>query len=138
MVTPKPGSPFVPSHQAVEILRHRLHRLGFPIDEPAARSVLESVLAVEMPRLGSPVVQTSLEIIRRAAEDALSALGRATTKPSHSTSGQHAKVASRRPVITRRPLDEAGDDQTPGLRRETHGEHSEHEGRPVFKRPRGR
>jgi hypothetical protein len=91
-----------------------------------------------MPRLGSPTVQTSLEIIRRAAEDALSALSRPTTKPSHSTSGQHAKVASRRPVITRRPLDEAHEDPTHGLRRPGHLDHSEHEGRPVFKRPRGR
>jgi hypothetical protein len=115
----------------------RLQRMGVSMSESAARSLLESVLAVEGPRLDAlarGTLQASLEAIRNAAEAALVAL---TGKPSGSSrrdyelsfppvseavavSEQRGKVPAPRP---------------PAARKE---DSDEEEARPVFKRRRGR
>jgi hypothetical protein len=140
MPSPDPQPGYKPSQEAVEILCERLQRMGVSMSEPSARSLLESVLAVEGPRLDAlarGTLQASLEAIRNAAEAALIAL---TGKPSGhtrrdyelsfppasqsvSTSGQRRRAASPRPVVSRK---EDGPEDL--------GE----EARPVFKGRRGR
>jgi hypothetical protein len=136
------GQPsYKPSHEAVEILRERLQRMGVSMSEAAARSLLESVLAVDGARLDAlarGTLEASLEAIRNAAEAAMIALtGKASganrrdyelsfppVSQSVSVSGQRRGVQSPRPVVS--PKQDGP-------------EHSEdEEGRPVFKRRRGR
>ena len=134
----RPG--YNPSQEAVAILCERLQQMGVSMSEPAARSLLEAVLAVEGPRLDAVArgtLQASLEAIRNAAEAALISL---TGKPSGSTrrdyelsfppasqsvstSGQRGRLPPPRPVVSRK---QDGPEQ------------SEEEARPVFKGRRGR
>jgi hypothetical protein len=110
------------------------------MSEQVARSLLESVLAVEGPRLDAVArgtVQASLEAIRNATEAALISLTETPSGPTRrdyelsfppasqsvSTSGQRRRVPSPRPVVSRK-------DDGP--------EHSDEEARPVFKGRRGR
>jgi hypothetical protein len=139
MPSSQPG--YKPSQEAVGMLCERLQRMGVSISEPAARSLLESVLAVEGPRLDAlarGTLQASLEAIRNAAEAALIAL---TGKPSGSprrdyelsfppvseavtASDQHGSKPAPRPAAARK---------------EERPEHlDDQEARPVFKRRRGR
>jgi hypothetical protein len=139
MPSPDAQPGYKPSQEAVAILCEKLQRMGVSMSEPAARSLLESVLAVEGPRLDAlarGTLQASLEAIRNAAEAAWISL---TGKPSGSTrrdyelsfppasqsvstSGQRGRLPPPRPVVSRK--------QDP--------EQSEEEARPVFKGRRGR
>ena len=80
----QPG--YKPSQEAVRILCERLQRMGVSMSEPSARSLLESVLAVEGARLDAlarGTLEASLEAIRNAAEAALIALtGRTQDEPN--------------------------------------------------------
>ena len=136
----QPG--YKPSLEAIGILRGTLQRMGVSMSEAAARSLLESVLAVDGARLDAlarGTLEASLEAIRNAAEAAMIALtGKASganrrdyelsfppVSQSVSVSGQRRGVQSPpRPVVS--PKQDGP-------------EHSEdEEGRPVFKRRRGR
>ena len=134
----RPG--YKPSQEAVGILCERLQRMGVSMSEPVARSLLESVLAVEGPRLDAVArgtVQASLEAIRNATEAALISLTETPSGPTRrdyelsfppasqsvSTSGQRGRLPPPRPVVSRK-------DDGP--------EHSDEEARPVFKGRRGR
>ena len=134
----QPG--YKPSQEAVAILCERLQRMGVSMSEAGARGLLESVLAVEGPRLDAVArgtLQASLEAIRGAAEAALIALTGAPSGPTRrdyelsfpptgqsvSTSGQRRRVPSPRPAVSRKK-------DVP--------EPSEEEARPVFKGRRGR
>jgi hypothetical protein len=71
----QPG--YKPSLEAIGILRGTLQRMGVSMSEAAARSLLESVLAVEGARLDAlarGTLEASLEAIRNAAEAALISL----------------------------------------------------------------
>jgi hypothetical protein len=140
-----PSSPaqpgYKPSQEAVEILCERLQRMGVSMSEPAARSLLESVLAVEGARLDAlarGTLEASLEAIRNAAEAALIALtGRApgTSRRDYELSfppaSQSVAVSGkRRGVQPPRPAASPKQDGPEYL--------EEEEGRPVFKRRRGR
>jgi hypothetical protein len=132
---------YKPSQEAIGILCERLQRMGVSMSESSARSLLESVLAVEGARLDAlarGTLEASLEAIRNAAEAALIALTGKAPGPTRrdyelsfppasqsvSTSGQRRRVPSPRPVVS--PKQDSP-------------EHSEEEeGRPVFKRRRGR
>ena len=128
---------YKPSQEAVGILCERLQRMGVSMSEPAARSLLESVLAVEGPRLDAltrGALQASLEGIRNAAEAALSSLTGAPRRDYElsfppvsepvSVSGQRRRAGSQRPVASRKePPPEDLEEEEP---------------RPVFKRRRGR
>ena len=141
MPSPDAQPGYKPSQEAVAILCEKLQRMGVSMSEPAARSLLESVLAVEGPRLDAlarGTLQASLEAIRNAAEAALISL---TGKPPGSTrrdyelsfppasqsvspSGQRRRVLPPpRPVVSRK---QDGPEQ------------SEEDARPVFKGRRGR
>lgn len=130
---------FKPSPEAVAILCDRLQRMGVSMSEPAARSLLEAVLAVEGPRLEAQArgsLQVSLEAIRRAADAALRSMTGAPADPPRrdyelsfppptepvTVSGQRRKVSPARPAA-RRDEPEPADEDKP---------------RPVFKRRRGR
>jgi hypothetical protein len=138
MPSPEAQSGYKPSDDAVEILCERLQRMGVSMSQPAARTLLESVLAVEGPRLDAlarGTLQASLEAIRNAAEAALIALtGKASgaarrdyelsfppVGQSVSVSGQRRRVPAARPVPP--PKKDGPEDE---------------EVRPVFKRRRGR
>ena len=129
---------YKPSLEAVATLCERLQRMGVSMSEPAARSLLESVLALEGPRLDAlsrGTVQASLEVIRNAAEAALRSLtGAPSGAPRRdyelsfpqasdpvSVSGQRRKVPPPRPAVSRK--EDPSDEDEP---------------RPVFKRRRGR
>jgi hypothetical protein len=135
----QPG--YKPSHEAVEILCERLQRMGVSMSESAARSLLESVLAVEGPRLDAltrGTLQASLEAIQNAAEAALIALTGEPSGPTRrdyelsfppvsqsvSASEQHRQVPSPQPVASGK---EDGPEPS-----------EEEEPRPVFRRRRGR
>ncbi len=116
------GPRFAPSPQGIALIRERLQRMGLPITEAAARSLVEEVLALEGPRLYAQAqgsLENSLEIIRDTAESALTALQEERSVPPVPA----AVSNDRRPVAARRPpeLPEELDDDEP---------------RPVFKRPR--
>src|ERR671938_209884 len=102
----RPG--YKPSREAIEILCERLQQMGVSMSEQAARSLLESVLAVEGQHLAAHLrrpFQESLEGIRNAADAALSPLtgpprrdyelSFAPPSESVSTSGQRRRLASR-------------------------------------------
>ena len=133
------------SPRAVEVLRERLMQMGVSLSEPNARRLLETVLALEGPRLESQVRITllaSLESIRSTAENALNALrGRPSepprrdyelsfppaAEPAPTVSGSRRKVPASRPPA--RPEVEPADPPTD----------ADDEGpRPVFRRRRGR
>jgi hypothetical protein len=135
----QPG--YKPSHEAVGILCERLQRMGVSMSEPAARSLLESVLAVEGPRLDAltrGTLQASLDAIRNAAEAALISLTGTPSGPPHRNyelsfppTGESVAVSLEDrqvpppPRMTSRNEDPAEEDE---------GE----EPRPVFRRRRGR
>jgi type IV secretory pathway VirB10-like protein len=147
MPGPETEPRYRPSPKAVEILCERLQQMGVSISESAARRLLETVLAIEGPRLDSQAhhtLQASIESIRRAAEDALNTLRGKPVEPPRrdyelsfppapepplTVSGQRRKVASSRPVPRPNPPREREN-----LRPDDSGE----EPRPVFKRRRGR
>jgi hypothetical protein len=140
MPSPDAQPGYKPSQEAVRILCEKLQGMGVSMSEPAARGLLESVLAVEGPRLDAlarGTLEASLEAIRNAAEAAMIAL---TGKPSGTTrrdyelsfpptgqsvasSGQRRRLPPPRPVVPRK---QDGPEQ------------SEEEARPVFKGRRGR
>ena len=116
------GPRFAPSPQGVAMIRERLQRMGLPVTEAAARSLVEAVLAVEGPRLYAQAqgnLENSLEIIRDTAESALTSLQEERSVPPVPA----AMINERRPMAARRPPDlpDKPDDDEP---------------RPVFKRPR--
>jgi hypothetical protein len=130
---------YKPGPEAVTFLCDSLLRMGVSISEPAARSLLEAVLAIEGARLDAQArsnVQASLEAIRKAADTALRSLAGAPADPPRrdyelsfppvsepaTVSGQRRKVSSPRPA-PRRPEPEPSDVEEP---------------RPAFKRRRGR
>jgi hypothetical protein len=139
----EPELKYRPSPKAVEILCDRLQQMGVSISESAARRLLESVLAIEGPRLDAQArstLEASVETIRRAAEDALNALHGKPGEPPRrdyelsfpaapepvAVSGQRRKVSAPRPAVRPSPsreADQLSDDDEP---------------RPVFKRRRGR
>jgi hypothetical protein len=116
------GPRFAPSPQGIAMIRERLQRMGLPVTEAAARSLLEAVLAVEGPRLYAQAqgnLENSLEIIRDTAESALTSLQEERSVPQVPA----ATKMNDRPMPPRRPpeLPDELDDDEP---------------RPVFKRPR--
>jgi hypothetical protein len=116
------GPPFAPSPQGIAMIRERLQRMGLPVTEAAARSLIEAVFAVEGPRLYAQAqgnLENSLEIIRDTAESALTSLQKERSVPPVPA----ALINDRRPPAPRRPP-ELPDDL------------DEDEPRPVFKRPR--
>ncbi|HEV2083736.1 MAG TPA: hypothetical protein VGR09_01525 [Gemmatimonadales bacterium] len=140
MPSPDAQPGYKPSQEAVRILCERLQGMGVSMSEPAARSLLESVLAVEGPRLDAlarGTLQASLEAIRNAAEAAWISLTGKPSGPTHrnyelsfppasqsvSTSGPRRRVPSPRPVVSRKQDGPVN---------------SEEEARPVFKGRRGR
>jgi hypothetical protein len=135
----QPG--YKPSQEAVEILCERLQRMGVSMSEPAARSLLESVLTVEGARLDAlarGTMEASLEAIRKAAEAALIAMtGRAAGAARRDyelsfppASKSVAVSGKRRGVQPPRPAASPKQEGPEYL--------EEEEGRPVFKRRRGR
>jgi hypothetical protein len=148
MPSPEPRPSYKPSQESVELLCERLQRMGVSMSEPAARSLLESVLALEAVRLDAltrGTLQASLEAIRKAADAALISLtgaapdllrrdyelsfpppAPAVPRPSEpvTASGQRRRAQQPRPAPVRRqdPPEESNDDEP----------------RPVFKRRRGR
>jgi hypothetical protein len=126
----EPGLTLSPSPQAIEIVRDRLHRAGYPITEAAARSLLEAVLGVEGPRMQAitrGIMHGSLETIRQTAEVALSALKESRPQP-------HDLVGAVRDHLSAEPRPFAA--QEKNLPGEEPGD-EEDDPRPVFKR-RGR
>jgi len=116
------GRLFAPSPQAIAMIRERLQRMGLPVTEAAARSLVEAVLTFEGPRLYAQAqghLENSLEIIRDTAESALTSLKEERSVPTIPA----AIVNDRRPVAPRRPP------EVPSVLEED-------EPRPVFKRPR--
>jgi len=116
------GPRFTPSPQGIAMIRERLQRMGMPVTDAAARSLIEAVLAFEGPRLYAQAqgnLENSLEIIRDTAESALTSLKEERSVPTIPA----AKINDRRPVVPRPPVE---------LREEL----DEDEPRPVFKRPR--
>ena len=115
------GPRFAPSPQGIAMIRERLQRMGLPVTEAVARSLVEAVFAFEGPRLYAQArgnLENSLEIIRDTAESALTSLKEERSTPVVPA----AMINDRRPVTPRRPpkvLDRLDD-----------------EPRPVFKRPR--
>ena len=134
------------SPRAVDILRERLQQMGVAMSEPNARRLLETVLALEGPRLESQariMLLASLESIRSTAEDALNALrGRPSevprrdyelsfppaAEPAPTVSGARRKVPGSRPPA--RPVVEPSDPAPVDV--------SDEGPRPVFRRRRGR
>jgi hypothetical protein len=118
----EPGPRFTPSPQGIAMIRERLQRMGLPVTDAAARSLVEAVLAFEGPRLYAQAqgnLENSLEIIRDTAESALTSLKEERSVPPIPA----PMINDRRPGAPRRPpeLPEEVEDDEP---------------RPVFKRPR--
>jgi hypothetical protein len=135
---------YKPSHEAVAILCERLQRMGVSMSEPAARSLLESVLAVEGPRLDAltrGTLQASLDAIRNAAEAALISLtGAPSGSPrrdyelSFPPTGESVAVSVEDRHVPA-PQQVASRKEDP---EEEEEEEDEDEPRPVFRRRRGR
>jgi hypothetical protein len=135
----QPG--YKPSHEAVGILCERLQRMGVSMSEPAARSLLESVLAVEGPRLDAltrGTLQASLDAIRNAAEAALISLTGMPSGPPHRNyelsfppTGESVAVSVEGRQVPPPPRMTSRNEDPP---EEDEGE----EPRPVFRRRRGR
>jgi hypothetical protein len=137
---------YKPSHEAVEILCERLQRMGVSMSEPAARSLLESVLAVEGPRLDAltrGTLQASLDAIRNAAEAALISLTgvpsgtpRRDYELSFPPTGQSVSASVEdRHVPSPHQMASRKEDRPEQQEEE---EEEEEEPRPVFRRRRGR
>lgn len=123
------GANLAPSSQAIAIVRERLERMGLPVSEPAARALLEAVLAVEGPRLHSQVrgaFENSLEIIRDTAESALGGGAERALSEVNERVERSDLVGGGRRSIAPRPLPELPDRDFD----------DDDEPRPVFKRPR--
>jgi hypothetical protein len=120
MARHEPGLTLSPSPQAIEIVRERLRRAGYPITEDAARSLLDAVLAIEGPRMQAitrGVVHGALETIRQTAEVALGAL-----REGRPETADLVGVARERVVADPRPYQadeepEEGDDPRPVFKR---------------------
>jgi hypothetical protein len=161
MPSHEPQLTYKPSPQAVEILCERLQRMGVSMSEAAARSLLESVLAIEGPRLDAlsrGTIQASLEAIRNATEAALVTLTGAVpgairrgyelsfppAPPAPdpvSVSGSRRRAAGPRPHAPRAPADEVPGPPPPSrrhAREDLDPGSAEEEPRPVFKPRRGR
>jgi len=126
------GPRFVPSPQGIALVRERLQRLGLPVTEAMARSLVEALLAFEGPRLYAQAqsnLENSLEIIRDTAESALAGLQDERAVPAPvppapaAPTVPTAAIHDRPPVAPRRPP-------------ELPDQPEEEEPRPVFKRPR--
>jgi hypothetical protein len=142
MPSPEAQPGYKPSREAIGILCERLQRMGVSMSEPAARSLLESVLAVEGPRLDAltrGTLQASLEAIQNAAEAALIALTGAPSGPTHRDYelsfppvGQSVSVSDQPRHVPSPHQVASGKGDRP--------EHAaeEEEPRPVFRRRRGR
>jgi hypothetical protein len=159
MLSPEPQPTYKPSPQAVEMLCERLQRMGVSMSEAAARSLLESVLAIEGPRLDAlsrGTIQASLEAIRNATEAALVTLTGAVPGAIRrgyelsfppappppdpiSVSGSRRRAAGPRPPASRAPAEQPGP-PPPSRRhpREDLADSADEEPRPVFKPRRGR
>jgi hypothetical protein len=134
---------YKPSPEAVGILCERLQRMGVSMSEPAARSLLESVLAVEGPRLDAltrGTLQASLDAIRNAAEAALISLTGTPGPPrrdyelSFPPTGESVSVSVEdRHVPAPRQMASRKEDPPEPVE-----EDEEEEPRPVFRRRRGR
>lgn len=116
------GPRFASSPQGIAMVREKLQRMGLPVTEAAARSLVEELLAFEGPRLYAQAqgnLENSLEIIRDTAESALASVQEERSVPP----APAAPITERRPAALRRPLElpQELDDEEP---------------RPVFKRPR--
>jgi hypothetical protein len=162
MPSPEPQPTYKPSPQAVEILCERLQRMGVSMSEAAARTLLESVMAVEGPRLDAlsrGTIQASLEAIRNATEAALVTLTGAVpgsvrrgyelsfppapqaVEPAPvSASGSRRRAPGPRPPAPRGPVEQLPGPPPPPRRhpRESPDLSSDDEPRPVFKPRRGR
>jgi hypothetical protein len=140
-----PEHPLIPhpSPQAVQILCERLQRMGVSISEQAARSLLESVLAVEGANLQAQVrvaLQASLENIRRTADAALTTLtGSAPEQPRRDYELSFPPPPNLVGAVKDRAAAEAEPRRRPHARRPTPEPipaAEVEEPRPVFKRPR--
>ncbi|HEV8178446.1 MAG TPA: hypothetical protein VGP44_12275 [Gemmatimonadales bacterium] len=134
------GPPFVPSPQAIAMVRERLERMGLPVTEAMARSLVEALLACEGPRLYAQAqsnLENSLEIIRDTAESALSALHGERSAPNVPTAAMTPTVSKPPPVATV-PTAKISDRPAAAPRRPQVLEDGleDDEPRPVFKRPR--
>ena len=122
MPGPETEPRYRPSPKAVEILCERLQHMGVSISEPAASRLLETVLAIEGPRLDGQArnaLQASVEAIKRAAEDALNTLqGRPPTPPRRDYELSFPPASDFQDLDAEDPADD--------------------EPRPVFRRRRGR
>lgn len=132
-----------PSPQAVQLLCERLQRMGVSISEQAARSLLESVLAVEGANLQAQIraaLQTSLENIRRTTDAALTTLtGSAPEQPRRDYELSFPPPPDLVGAVKDRAASEAEPRRRPHPRRPTPEPipaAEEEEPRPVFKRPR--
>jgi hypothetical protein len=121
----EPGLTFDPSPESIELLRRRLEHWGFSISESSASSLVEEVLAIEVPRMQAiarGILHGSLETIRQTAEVALRTL-RENSAEMPDLVGAVKERVSAGPRLSHRPPQAADvDDDEP---------------RPVFKR-RGR
>jgi hypothetical protein len=163
-----PGSSYAPSARAIEIVQERLQRMGFMLSEPAARSMLEAVLALEIPRFEIQTrgtAQSALEQIRQTTQAALLALARPPVEPvpaaprpmlppSDAREAVRARVAVDPDLAARqpRPPEPPPAEPRPISTRRPNDEPQapprlaprarpgpdDDEPRPVFKRPRGR
>jgi hypothetical protein len=116
------GPRFAPRPQAIAMIRERLQRMGLPVTDAAARSLVEALLAFEGPHLYAQAqgnLENSLEIIRDTAESALTSLKEERSVPPVPPT----MIKERRPSAPRRQP-------------ELPDELNEDEPRPVFKRPR--
>ena len=118
----EPGLTFDPSPESIELLRQRLEHWGFPISESSASSLVEELLAIEVPRMQAiarGILHGSLETIRQTAEVALRTLRenpaeipdlvgavkehvRARPRPSHRPPPADVDEDEPRPVFKRR------------------------------------
>ena len=121
----EPGLTLDASPESVEVLREQLERWGFSLTESSARSLVEEVLAIELPRMQAVtrgILHGSLETIRQTAEVALLTL-RESGADADDLVGAVKQHVSAGPRLPPRPREAA-----PG---------EEDEPRPVFRR-RGR
>lgn len=115
------------------MVRERLERMGLPVTEAAARSLIEALFAFEGPRLYAQAqsnLENSLEIIRDTAESALAALQDERSAPTPTVPAMPAVPPAPAATIDDRPR------AAPRRAPESVDELEEDEPRPVFKRPR--
>jgi hypothetical protein len=132
---------YKPSHEAVEILCERLQRMGVSMSESAARSLLESVLAVEGPRLDAVTrgtLQASLDAIRNAAEAALISLTGAASGPPHRNYELSFPPTGESVAVSVEDRRVPSPHHMAPRKEDPPEEDEEEEPRPVFRRRRGR